>query len=155
AGDDLTFDVWGGGRAGSSIMEEAGRLGRSSQFHVRGVTHEPAVVLAGFDIFGYPLCADNYAANDSALLEAMATGLPSVVFDNPGNRDLVKDGETALVARTAAEYSGALAALREDRDLRSRIGANAAEFARKLQSNKSQDDLFAALSDVMAMPKRR
>ncbi len=155
AGPGMAFELWGAGGAGPTVEAEAKAIGRAGDFRVMGTTGKPAEALHRFDIFGYPLCDDSYAANDATLQEAMAVGLPCVVLDHPGNRDLLKDGETALVARSPAAYSEGLARLGRDPGLRSRLGANAAQWIRRLQSTRSTGDLFAAVAEVLAKPKRK
>jgi glycosyltransferase involved in cell wall biosynthesis len=61
------------------------------------------------------------------LVEAMATGLPSVVPRVGNVPDVARDGETALVVdeRTPAAFADAIDRLLGDDDLRERLGANA------------------------------
>ncbi len=62
-----------------------------------------------------------------SLLEAMSTGLSSVVSDIPANAQLVDDGVHGLRARVgdSESISGALASLLARADLRARMGASA------------------------------
>jgi glycosyltransferase involved in cell wall biosynthesis len=62
-----------------------------------------------------------------ALLEAMAAGLPIVATDNPGNRDVVTDGEHALLAgaKDAGAVAAAIGRLLDQPELGSRLGAAA------------------------------
>ena len=62
----------------------------------------------------------------NAILEYMATGLPVVVTDVGGNRELVLDGETGFLVRdrTPEAFARPLVELLEDDDLRLRMGAN-------------------------------
>jgi hypothetical protein len=155
AGRDLLFELWGPGGAGLHIEREAREIGRSDQFHIMGVTTDPVETLRRFDIFAYPLSPESYSANDAVLQEAMAAGLPSVVLDHPGNRDLVEDGETALVARSAAEYVEGLALLRKRPDLRASIGSRAGTSIRERHQRWSRDNMLDAVDDVITMPKRQ
>ena len=81
-------------------------------------------LLAAADLFVLPSPEEDMSV---ALLEAMAAGLPIVATDNPGNRDVVADGEHALLA--GAEDAGAVAAaigrLLDQPELGSRLGAAA------------------------------
>jgi len=154
AGMDMVFELWGAGGAKAAIKKEAKSIGRENDFRVMGATDKPIDALQRFDVFGYPLCPDSYSANDATLQEAMAMGLPCVVIDHPGNRDLVRDGETALVASSPEAYSKALSALRQDPELRAQVGARAASSIRKFHADRSSGDMLGAVSDALAMPKR-
>lgn len=61
------------------------------------------------------------------IFEYMATGRPIVTSDLPVLREVLSDGETALLCRPAIieEWVGAISRLASDRDLRERIGAAA------------------------------
>lgn len=67
------------------------------------------------------------------LVEAMATGLPSVVPPVGNVPDVAEDGETALVVDppTPQRFADALERLLDDPDLRERLGANAAGIAER------------------------
>jgi glycosyltransferase involved in cell wall biosynthesis len=154
AGEDTVFELWGPGSAGPRIQSQAQAAGRGNDFRVMGTTGKPVETLRRFDVFGYPLCADSYSANDATLQEAMAAGLPCVVLDHPGNRDLVSNGESALVTDSPEAYSNALGMLRRSPELRARIGANAAKSIRQFYSSRSNDDLLDAVSEALSKPKR-
>jgi glycosyltransferase involved in cell wall biosynthesis len=68
----------------------------------------------------------------NALLEAQAHGLPAVVSDIPGNREVVVDGRTGLVAPAddPASLAGRLLDLLRDPERRARMGVEARERVR-------------------------
>jgi glycosyltransferase involved in cell wall biosynthesis len=74
-----------------------------------------------------------------ALIEAQVVGLPAVVTDVVGNRDVVVHGVTGFVASSKEEMAGYLKQLREDRQLRDRMGIAARERA---VSKFSMDMIF-------------
>lgn len=65
----------------------------------------------------------------NALLEAHSYGIPAVVSDIPGNREIVQDGETGYIVPVDAhdEYASAVIALLRDPSLRYNFGINARE----------------------------
>jgi glycosyltransferase involved in cell wall biosynthesis len=74
------------------------------------------------DIFAFPSFNEGMP---NSLLEAMVTGLPSVVFDIPAIRDIIQhDKEALLVARSLdfESFFSRLAMLSQDRQLRENIG---------------------------------
>ncbi|WP_175996973.1 glycosyltransferase [Burkholderia stabilis] len=64
-----------------------------------------------------------------ALIEAQVAGIPAVVTDVVGNRDVVIHGVTGYIASNAEEMAGYLTMLRDDRKLREEMGAAARQLA--------------------------
>lgn len=98
---------------------------------VRFVGHLPHEAvpsfLAGGDLFAYPSSSETQGL---VTLEALAAGLPAVVVDAPGNRDIVEHERSGLVTVPTAE---GLAAALEDMvlhaDRRAAFAARARERA--------------------------
>ena len=84
--------------------------------------------LAASDIFVLPSLWEGMPL---ALIEAQAAGLPAVVSDVVGNRDVVIDGETGFVCKTDADLLQKTRLLIEDVNLRYRMGQAAREMAAK------------------------
>jgi glycosyltransferase involved in cell wall biosynthesis len=84
-------------------------------------------ILAGTDIL---VLASRSEGRPNVLLEAMAAGLPVVASDIEGVRELVTDSETGLLFESgnADQLATQLARLRDDPELRARLGAAAREF---------------------------
>jgi glycosyltransferase involved in cell wall biosynthesis len=84
------------------------------------------------DIFVLPTRAD--LAPTMVLCEAMAMGLPVVSTNVGGLEEIVKHGETGIIVPVGEEESlaSALRTLRNDRELRQKLGSN----ARKLVESK-------------------
>lgn len=81
------------------------------------------------DLLVWPAVNEAYGM---ALLEAQAEGLPVVAGDAGGVPSIVRHGETGLLAPVgdAAAFAAAVADLVADRELRRRLGANAAAVVR-------------------------
>jgi glycosyltransferase involved in cell wall biosynthesis len=91
----------------------------------------------------------------NALLEGLAWGLPAVVSDIPGNRELVVDGVNGRVVRVgdAETLSQAILELLVAPDLRRLMGARAREGVRHSYSAEAVvDRLFAVYAEIMADP---
>jgi glycosyltransferase involved in cell wall biosynthesis len=71
-----------------------------------------------------------------ALIEAQATGLPAVVSDVVGCRDVVRDGITGFVCGTMDEVVERVKLLIVDTELRKKMGANARSMALKRFSSE-------------------
>ena len=80
-----------------------------------------------------------------ALIEAQVCGLPAVVMDVVGNRDIVRDGDTGFIGRDFDELSTQLHRLIHDADLRMRMGARAREIALERFDLRRVVDQYEAL----------
>ena len=74
------FIVRGTGDGLAGLRREAEAAGAPERFDIAGYVPDPAALFAEFDIFGYPLCADNYSSLKLVLQEAMFAGVPPVVL---------------------------------------------------------------------------
>jgi len=101
---------------------------------------------ASADIFAFPSTVD---AGPVVILEAMASGLPVVVFDQGGAQDAVIHGETGFVAKDVVDFTGCLDKLIRDTQLRSAIGANARKYAESQQWDRIFDQLIVAFNEVI------
>jgi len=127
----LRVVVCGEGQAVDDIRRRAQAMGRADLFDLRGQVEDIGSVLAGLDVFGYPLCADTYATTERSIQEAMLCRLPVVVFPHGGVRDAVVDGETGVVVADGAAYVRAIERLHRDPAERARLGRNAAAVVRE------------------------
>ena len=107
-----------------------------------------ARVYASADLLVFPSTTDTFG---NAVLEAQASGLPVVVADRGGPRELMVDGITGLVVPSNDRDAlvRAMAFLSEDHQTRCLMGLEAREFAvRGSQSSSTQfSTLFGAESD--------
>jgi glycogen(starch) synthase len=59
------------------------------------------------------------------LIEASALGVPIAAMNTGGTPDIIQNGETGLLSRTLEEFAADIRRLRDDPDLRARLGAAA------------------------------
>lgn len=78
------------------------------------------------DIFFFPTRRDNQPL---AILEALHCGLPIVTRDIPAFSGWLEEGVHCLKGSDVSEFADAIARLRDDPDLRARLGENARELA--------------------------
>ncbi|RKU04591.1 glycosyl transferase [Burkholderia sp. Nafp2/4-1b] len=84
------------------------------------VTRERALALTSeLDIY---VQTSRWEGMPVALIEAQVAGIPAVVTDVVGNRDVVIHGVTGYVASNADEMEAYLTTLRDDRELREQMG---------------------------------
>jgi len=122
----------GDGPERSALVALARRHGISDQVVFAGFQAEPLRYMQQASIFALP---SRFEGMPNALLEAMASGLPSVVSDaSPGPLEMVSDGRQGLVvpSEDANALSEALERLIADEPLRRQLGAAAQETLRSL-----------------------
>ena len=93
----------------------------------------------------------HYEGHPKALIEAMACGLPVIVSDRPGLRELVQHGQTGYVCGVEApQIRAAIETVLGAPSLRERLGAAARVFAAEHFSLESVFDLeLAVLEEAM------
>ncbi|WP_174902541.1 glycosyltransferase [Burkholderia pseudomultivorans] len=91
------------------------------------VTRARALELtSGLDIY---VQTSRWEGMPVALIEAQVAGIPAVVTDVVGNRDVIIHGVTGYIASSDEEMAAYLAMLRDDRQLREQMGAAARQLA--------------------------
>ena len=152
---DLVFPVAGAGGGEVELQRQAEELGAAARFELLGFQENIRSVLESLDLFAYPLCPDTYATGEISLQEAMAVGLPPVVFPYGGIPDLVEDGVTGRVVHSSEEYTGALDALARDPSERQRLGSAASRFIRsRFAPEHAAADFSRLYERAMDLPKR-
>jgi phosphatidylinositol alpha 1,6-mannosyltransferase len=101
---------------------------------------------ASADIFVYPSIVD---AGPMAILEAMASGLPAVVFKGGGTHEVVKDGETGFVVEDNMQFERNLEQLICDDRIRSTMKTNARKHAESRDWNLIWDQIVIALGNTI------
>ncbi len=89
------------------------------------------------------------------LIEASASGCPSVCSDIPGNRDIVEHGRSGyLVGGNDEDYAQHLTRLLQDRELRTRMGEEARRTAlSRFDKRRIVDDLLTLYATLSNNPK--
>ena len=128
----------------------AERLGCAASIHFAGYVDDVDDLYRQAALLVLPSCREGMS---NALLEALAMGLPAVVSDIPGNRELVADGVNGRVVPVgdAEALAQALLELHGDSEARRRMGAAAREHVRNTYSLEATGDrLFACYADLLA-----
>jgi len=138
----------GDGPAKSSLQNLAKKLGIEKNTIFTGdIPHEDVPkFLAGGDIFAYPSLSETQGL---VTLEALASGLPAVVVDAPGNRDVVENNVCGLVSGTDLySFSSALIKLVSKKELRMKLASNARKRADEFSETrmaKKMESLYESL----------
>ncbi|HZD11571.1 MAG TPA: glycosyltransferase [Candidatus Binatia bacterium] len=114
----------GDGPLGRSLADLAQQLGVGAAVEFAGLRDDVVAQLEEADIFVLPSRAEGLS---NALLEAMSAGLPVIVSDIPGNRDVIEHGANGLFfcADDAGSLAESLIYVLGRPDLRQQLGAAA------------------------------
>jgi glycosyltransferase involved in cell wall biosynthesis len=152
---EARFIVCGAGAGTRALTRQIVELPESKRFDLRGYVNDIVPVLAELDVFGYPLCEDNYSTSELVLQEAMFAGIPSVVFSHGGAARLVSDGETGFVVSNEAQYIERVVRLYNRPHERAKMGRAAAYHARTRLGVENLGPLVdSAYERLMDLPKR-
>lgn len=112
--------VLGEGERGPALRAQTQALGLASRVHWLG-SGSVGALLGAAQGFVFPSRREGFGL---ALVEAMAAGLPCVVADSGGVRDIATDGLDVLLvpSGSAKPLAEAMARLIDDEPLRSRLG---------------------------------
>jgi glycosyltransferase involved in cell wall biosynthesis len=115
----------------------------------RKVNGELAMHYASADVFLFPSMSETFG---NVTLEAMASGLGIVAYDYAAAREVLRHGETALLARfgDAAAFVSHAETLARDKTLAAALGRAARQRAESLTWERVVDDFEAVLRDVAA-----
>jgi glycosyltransferase involved in cell wall biosynthesis len=105
-----------------------------------------ARAFASADIFVFPSTTDTFG---NVVLEAMASGLPAIVSDTGGPRELVKTGVTGYVTRSldVDDFAAATERLVADPGLREKMRANALASVQNRDWSEAFAKFWAASAD--------
>jgi len=144
---NVNFLIVGDGVAKSACvarMPEAVFTGR--------VDHQMLSILyASCDMFLFPSVSETYG---NVVLEAMASGLPCIVADGGGSRDLITQGENGFKCNpyNVADYMEAINTLLEYPPLRQLMADSGLRYAARFKWEQLADTYFNDLRYMAGMP---
>jgi glycosyltransferase involved in cell wall biosynthesis len=139
---DAYFVLIGGGSLEGELRARIRKLGIERHVILTGERGDVPDLLGALDVF---LLTSDREGLSNATMEAMAAGLPCVVTNAGGNRELVVHGETGFVCASGSvqELVQSLLRLLHDPGLRLKLGASgrhrmATEFAPETMAGATQ-----------------
>jgi glycosyltransferase involved in cell wall biosynthesis len=120
----------GEGALREQLEQQAKNLGLAGQAHFLGLRADIPDVLGAMDVF---VLSSDYEGNPLSVMEAMASGLPTVSTAVGGVPDLFESGKEGLMVQPGdvQGLSNAMATLLRNREARQSMGMAAARRARK------------------------
>ncbi|MEW6106154.1 MAG: glycosyltransferase family 4 protein [Bacillota bacterium] len=130
--------------AKSTVERMVAQHGLIERVRMLGQRGDIGELLAVTDVFVLPSYREGVPRS---VIEAQAMGVPAVVTDIRGCREIVLDGQTGIIVppRSSAELAGALSKLLQDPQLRERLGAAAERHARAWFSETAVFERIAAV----------
>ncbi len=137
--NDLMFVVLGEGKLHNKLLSYARKKGVSGSIHFEGFVDNVVPYLKGCDLFVLPSL---YEGMPNAAMEAMSYGIPVILTNVNGARELIPDeGKGILIPPCDPEaIAQAVIRLKDDPDLRRRLGE---EARRHIMANFPVSEMIA------------
>ncbi|MBN1461284.1 MAG: glycosyltransferase [Armatimonadetes bacterium] len=149
---DLHVVLVGGGDLRATFERQAHLLHAEDRLHITGLVDSVADYLAAADIF--VLASSTTESFGNSVVEAMALGIPSIVFsDSPGICEHVKTGTTGYVVSDREELASVVAYLADNTAVRSSVGQAGATHVRSKYTLEHMHDAYHRLY-TMALENR-
>ena len=149
-------EIWGDVGAQSPVRDAVAAMKNPSRLRLRGHTTNPRAALSKTSIFLYLLQPFHFGTAENALVEAMSLGCAPLVFANPCELEIVRDGETGLVATSVDHAAQLLNWMLEHPGEVGRMGERArAEVCAQKIPDRSIAAFRALWLAAMNEPKRR
>jgi glycosyltransferase EpsD len=126
------------------LAEAAGLLPR---IRLTGWMQDPSPAFAASDVF---VSTSKWEGFPMAALEAAAAGLPLVLTDCPGNRDVVASGIPAVLVPPGDDQavSREVGRLLEDPELRQRLGRESLTAVARLTPERLREEMLATYGEI-------
>ncbi len=133
------------------LQEEAKRLGLEDRVYFAGYQPDVRPWLGALDVLAHTSLEPEPFGR--VIIEGMAAGKPVVATNAGAVPEIVEDGRTGLliVPGSAESLADAISLLREDADLRKRLGETAhAEVRRRFTARATADATFRMYEEVLS-----
>lgn len=136
------------GHASAALAAQIAELELTDRVRLLGHRSDIPDVLSAADIFVFPSV---YEGLGGALIEALALSLPVVASDLPALREVVVEGENALLVApgSSADLQTAILALLDDRERRERFALRSRQiFDERFQAEAAAESFVSLLESV-------
>ena len=111
-----------------------------------------AEAYANMDVFAFPSETDTFG---NVVLEALASGVPTVVTTNGGPKFLIQEGVTGFVAPDASTFTGAIAQLMRDRVRQLQMSRAARDYALGASWDSVFEKVYSAYGQALRPVEQR
>lgn len=146
---DWHLDIWGEGSLRNMLQNQINTLGLKDKITLCGTCNNMSEKYTEYSVH---LMTSRYEGQGIVLMEAQASGLPSVVFDYQyGAREIIKDGITGFVIEQGNSNLFTMAVEKElaDINLRTRQGYNARQNAKAFYTENIMDKWQKLIIDII------
>lgn len=132
---NIFYCICGAGEKEKELKNLANRLGVGKQVKFLGYRKDVDEIYKMADIFVFPSFREGLPVS---LMEAMASGLPCIVSNIRGNRDLIKDGVNGYLcySNQAHEYVSLIKKLLNSKVIQKILGEKAETEVKKYERDK-------------------
>jgi glycosyltransferase involved in cell wall biosynthesis len=154
--ESARVEIWGDVGADSPVHDAIAAMKHPDRVRLRGHTGDPRAALSQTSVFLYLLQPFHFGTAENALVEAMSLGCAPLVFANPCELEIVRDGETGLVATSVDHAVQLLNWMLDHPDEVRRMGERArAQVLEQKTPDRSIAAFRALWQEAMHEPKRR
>ncbi|MBN1154077.1 glycosyltransferase [candidate division KSB1 bacterium] len=141
--DNMTFCAIGDGTDRDDVHQLARDLKLGTRFIFKGYREDIGEFLKSFDIF---VLASKLEGMGTSILDAQAVGLPVIATCTGGIPEIIEDGINGLLVppRDPSALGNAILSLAENKNLRRRLGENAAD-------NRAKFDISVTVENNLAL----
>lgn len=155
SGWNVYYLICGQGMCGKALMRQAKKLGVAGRIRMLGFQRDIAQYYEQADIFVFPSLQEGMPA---ALMEAMASGLPCIVSDIRGNRELIDDtdptpGGIRYSLKQPAQLLRALEQMLDNEQLRYMCGVHNRRKIRRYDKQAVQKRMKKIYAEALALEK--
>ena len=127
------------------LLEQMKRLGIEKQVEFMGYANDVKAVYRGADFMAWPAA---YEGLSIALADGQAHGLPAIGFaDAPSVNEVIVDGVNGFLAKDVDDFAAKMAKLMSDKELRIKMGAEAAKGVEQYAEEHIADKWQQLLDD--------
>jgi glycosyltransferase involved in cell wall biosynthesis len=147
-GTQAELSIAGEGKERAKLEERITDLGLEGKVRLLGVRDDIAQLMSESDIF---VMSSDHEGQPIALLEALSSGLPSVVTPFPAASDVLKDGEAGAIAYafTTEALAEALIHTIQDAELRLRFSEEGITRAQDFSIRHCADEYIKLYGSVL------
>lgn len=148
--------IFCGGPQHQILEKRAAAEGLQTFVKVMGNIDNVASALSMIDLFVYPLRRDHYGTGEQVLIEAMAAGIPQIVFGGSAESFVVQSETTGFVVCSIAELVEAVRQVEANPGLRQQLAQSSRKLARERFSIRALIEEWVSLyKELLEIPKKK